>query len=188
MITRIFEPDFDSNIRFGYHDDQTWKGNEPLSINKSIVEKYVTVPRYKYDFSFGNCEYSFLPDGLRIYSCSLDLCDSWSIDITSSGSDYWITFSRLTNRQCIEYNLVYNPSNPDVLYNRTDKIAVYKGYESYKKQYLTPTVEQRDVIESIILMKVEDCFIWNEIIQPFLIDMYKKYSKGNLEFSKINKK
>lgn len=53
MITKIFEPDFDSNIRFGYHDNQTWKRNEPLSINKSIVEKYVTVPRYKYDFSFG---------------------------------------------------------------------------------------------------------------------------------------
>lgn len=44
------------------------------------------------------------------------------------------------------------------------------------------------MIENIILMKVEDCFIWNEIIQPFLIDMYKGYSKENLEFSKINKK
>lgn len=187
MITRNFEPNYDSNIRSGYHNDETWKGNEPLSIHKSIVEKYVTVPRYKYDFSFGYCEYSHLPDGLHIYQCSLDLCDGWNINITSSGSDYWIVFSRLTCGQCIEYYLVYNPANPDMTYNHTDKIAVYKAIQITPREYLIPTVEQREMIESIILMEVKDCFIWNEIIRPFLIEMYKEYSKGNLEFSRINK-
>lgn len=189
MITKNFKPFKDANLRFGYHDDDIWSGNKPLSINRTVVKKYViTVPRYKWDFNFGDCEYSYLPEGLRIYKCYLDLCDHWHIEITSSGSDYWITFSRLTDEQCIKYDLVCCPNDPDMTYNRTDKIAVYNGNESHKKQYLTPTVEQREMIENIILMKVEDCFIWNEIIQPFLIDMYKKYSKGNLEFSKINKK
>lgn len=182
MITKNFYPNY-GNLRFDYHDDQIWKGNQPLIINRTIVEKYVTVPRYKYSFNFGDCEYSILDDGLHIYKCYLSLCDGWHIDITSSNSDYWISFNRITHEQCIDYRLLFK--NFDKL---TDKMAIYKAIQVTPREYLTPTVEQREMIENIILMEVKDCFIWNEIIQPFLIDMYKKYSKGNLEFSEINKK
>lgn len=174
MITKNFKPGYDSFFRFDYHsDDEVWKGNKPLRTHKSwhgihVLEedKKTFKDLIRYEFSFGVCilyEGNFTKE-LRILNAEIKLCDGWEIFICEPlySNEYYISISRLTHKTCIKYEMIEN------------RITVYKAINSYLAKWEKLNDEQKEMIERMINIEVEDCYIWEIISNILKTEYYKR--------------
>lgn len=171
MIRVKFKPNYDSYMKFDYHnDDEVWKGNKPLRTHKTwngigVLEKdgKTLQDLIRYDFNFGRCIlYKDNQTGeLKILNCDINICDGWNLHICMplGGNKYGIFLDRLTHETCIKYNMHEN------------KIRVYKAGRADPAPWGIPNTEQVELLSNIINMKVDDCYIWT-IIQKVLLDNF----------------